>query len=285
MMHAQDGLHNYAPAWQDGSGVAFSCRRSAIILNNDAIVLLLTSVIDDEKARKILKLGLICVKYDLFPARSTGLDELHSGLSPVETNSPSLCNSLDHSHVVHFVPVSLPSPKSLGDSFYLYSNAFTFRSSNQEGESHPSLPIDAEILSATIIYNIALVLNIKALQTNCSILQRRSLKLYEMSVGLINSMIIHESEEKKMYSVLSTSRKNNATRLAIACSNNMAQLAFLQGNFERARTMLNTLEYLLSAGSVSSNGQDVSLLFHDDDMSGFKLNIMFMYPPTTASLA
>ncbi len=279
MIHAQEASSNSVPSGTFRQGHRgndpLASRRAAIRLNHEAVVLL-RSGMDEEKAMDILKLGLGSVKSGISAAVSSAPNQLDQTSCSADRDRPSAPARQDYSQIV---PVPVCTSNSCDDTFYLYANAFTFKRSTSEESHSPSL-VEAEMLSATIIYNIALALHIKAIRTNCTTHQRRSLRLYEMSMGLINNMIMQQNENNDPSITPSC-----AMRLAIACSNNMALLAFVLCDFERSRDMLNTFQNLLSTSSASTNDQDFSLLFHDADIQGFKLNIMFMNPPTAAPAA
>lgn len=290
-------------------------RNNAIKLNHEAVILLMSGS-DEEKAMEVLKLGLSQVKSDLASsARSSPSTSRPSSLSKCQDDEhdckdskdskeviprrraanavpPSRCScDDDHSHVRILSQPVYQSRQWDDDGFYLYANAFTFDLSNFDESIFPppSSMIDTEILSATIIYNLALALTTKGIRANSSSVLRRSMRLYEMSMGLLSKIImlprtIHSKRRNLSYEF--------ALNVAIACSNNLGQLAYRQGDYDRSETMRGTLQYMLSLPLLDDDDDDESrlqrsrrIVFTETDMRGFKLNIMFMYPPTLAPLA
>jgi hypothetical protein len=170
---------------------------------------------------------------------------------------------------------------------FLYSKAFTFQFSKQDNlEEEVSGCLSAETLSAAIIYNIALIINLRGFRRNSSILLKKALDLYMMSMGLLQ----HES------SLIWTTMV--ARSLAIACSNNTGHLALLLFDYEQAQSMQCTLQELLTTPfsldlTAQEDEQDSSYvpdpyamdLFEAADWQGFTGNVLFMQPPTTAPSA
>ncbi len=259
----------------------FSGRTDAVTLNHKAVLLLMSGSQEDE-AIKVLKLGLSLMKADLVSNTSSASNQINSAQQEGQSLSSATrrCHRSTRHYPRKIMAVPVHRPRSVDDSFYIYAYAFTFQQSNQE-KSLSSM-LEVEMLSATIIYNIALALNIKAIRTNCLTLQIRSLRLYEMSMGLLNGLLMPEKNTNKGPHFIS----NIAVHVANACCNNLANLAFLQGDFERSRTMMNKLQYLLTL--ASNNGDESSSsssVFHETDIQGFRWNIMFMCPPTAAEAA
>jgi hypothetical protein len=288
--HANDGRKKQAPCPPG--------RNAAIKLNHEAVILL-KSGCEEDKAMEILKLGLTVVKSDLAgaaPSQSLPKcqdDHLADSQEvqqrpPTNLLSPS-CHCDKEERLARLVPIQVFHTKPLNEDeeFYLYRNAFIFDLSNiDETRCSPlSSMFDTEILSATIIYNLALALTTKAMRTNSSSLLRRSIRLYEMSMGLLNNMVIgsrsnHVKERSFPCDV--------AWNVAIACSNNLGQLAYLQGDYDQSQTMRSTLQYLLSKPLYAcheSRLRSNRLLFTEADLRGFKSNIMFMSPPSLAPMA
>jgi hypothetical protein len=170
-------------------------------------------------------------------------------------------------------------------SLSLYTNAFVFDLSNFEDStySHPSSSVDSETLSAAIIFNLALALTMKALRTNSSDLLRRAMRLYEMCMELVRKIIANQ-EQTLSYEL--------ALTVAIACSNNLGQLAYSQCENELGQNMRRTLQCLLSIPdslSLITDQDEASginrLLFSENDIQRFSLNVLFMHPPTSAATA
>ncbi len=280
---------------------AFCGRSDAVTLNHKAVLLLMSGSQEDE-AIKVLKLGLSVMKTDLVANTSSACHQhllAEQGGQSLSSDTIRCFGSRRHDPP-QIMAVPVHRPRSVDDSFYIYAYAFTFQQSNQENSLSSMLEVD--VLTATIIYNIALALNIKAIRTNCMTLQIRSLRLYEMCMGLLNGLIILEKNRNKVPPIISNiaidvaNEKNRnkvppiisniAIDVAKACCNNLANLAFLQGDFERSRTMMNTLQYLLAlAPDYGEESSSSSSVFQATDIQGFRLNIMFMCPPTTAEAA
>lgn len=288
-------------------------RNAAIKLNHEAVTLLMSGL-EEDKAMEMLKLGLTYVRYDLVPTapapqpslssqnrqderfRFDGMGQRRCAVNETQT---FMCRRKDHPERRFMV---LSMPMSYGHharrmpffndaaELYLYTNAFSFDPSNFDNSRHspPSGMIDAEILSATIIYNLALGLTMKAMRTNCSSLLRRSMRLFEVCIQLLRRIIMlprNDNEELHLPYELAVS-------VGVACSNNLGQLAFFQCDYELGQSMRRTLQCFLSMyDSLPSIGGRESLsgnasLFSESDLQRFSLNIMFMtYPPTSAASA
>lgn len=285
-------------------------RKAAIKLNHEAVTLLMSGS-EEDKAMEILKLSLVYVKSDLAP-RSTPAsspppaspksprsrdckDDQEQQRYPVHKMQTLRCRHNDrpsrHSSM-RAMPVHdnsiLPFVKDA--SLSLYTNAFAFDLSNFEDStcSHPSSSVDSETLSAAIIYNLALALTLKALRTNSSDVLRRAMRLYEMCMELVRKIMMlpgHANQEETLSYEL-------ALTVAIACSNNLGQLAYSQCENELGQSMRRTLQCLLSIPDSLSliTDQDESsginrLLFSENDIQRFSLNVLFMHPPTSAATA
>jgi hypothetical protein len=155
---------------------------------------------------------------------------------------------------MHISPIVVAC--SAPDHSFVYSHALRIRSTG-------NMQTDMTFLSAAIIFNMALLFNIREIRDNSSSLQSRSLRLYEMSAGLTENL---------------DSSDVDTAFLSVVCFNNISQIVFDQGEFERSRLMLSNLQHLMS-------GDLKPCLFKEDDIQGFMLNVMMMYPPTAARAA
>lgn len=275
-------------------------KNAAMMLNHEAVILLMSGS-DEDLAMDALKLGLTHVKSDLASGTrssrlsTTSSSQYHQDTGHTHDNqeegiqpSQGARSAGDRSVVARIVPIPVHQtrPWNQEDGFYLYANAFTFDVSNLDETRCPPLSsmIDTEILSATIIYNLALALTTKAIRTSSPSLLKRSIRLYEMSMGLLNNIIMFQQRT----TTLPEERNlpcDFVWNIAIACSNNLGQLAYLQGDYALSQTMRSTLQYFLSAVHESGGLRPSRILFSEMDMRGFKMNIMFMYPPTLAPMA
>jgi hypothetical protein len=204
-----------------------------------------------------------------------------SPLSGAESSLQSSRSFHQHLRTVP-VPVFNSNTASINDSpLFLYSKVFTFQFSKLDDND----TLLAETLSAVIIYNIALTLNLKGIRTSSSTLLKKALDLYKMSMGLLQ----HDSQ------LLATSTV--ARSMAIACCNNIGHLAFLLLDYEQLQTMQCTLQKLLTTSfcseRIGQGHQESSLivepctlfLFDAADWRGFTSNVLFMQAPAIAPAA
>lgn len=287
-------------------------RRAAIELNHEAVTLLRFGT-EEGKALEIFKCALRLLKTELVSSSEARGGRRrpsaqgwgnHNDKDPRDSQVLPQFSSADlrlyscHNHhklsPIVAVPVSnritrTASMTMLNDSpLFLYAKAFTFQFSNLDDHDDKSC-LSEEILSSVIMYNIALVLNLKGIRTNSSTLLKKALDLYKLSLDAIH----HDS-------LLGTSIVSKS--LATACCNNIGQLAYMLCDFEHAETMrcmLQTL-FLLTTSSLqevlnvehegvslaATTGKSSSLfLFEEVDMQGFESNLLFLYPPMTAPAA
>ena len=146
----------------------------------------------------------------------------------------------------------------------------------------PMMQIDSESLSSTIIYNIAIVITLKGIRTNGSVLLKKAVDLFKLSLDLLP----HPSQ-----------MQSSTTRcLSMVCWNNLAQIAYLLCEFDQVQTMRQMLETLLTEyfSTLSVEQEELAragvssspmFLFAEDEIQGFKASIMFMNPPNTAATA
>jgi hypothetical protein len=155
---------------------------------------------------------------------------------------------------MHISPIVVAC--SAPDHSFVYSHALRIQSTG-------NVQTDMTFFCAAIIFNMALIFNIREIRDNSSSLQRRSLRLYEMSAVLTGTL---------------DSSNVDTAFLSVVCFNNISQIVFDQGEFERSRLMLSNLQQLMS-------GDLKPCLFTEDDIHGFMLNVMLMYLPTAARAA
>jgi hypothetical protein len=212
----------------------------AIELNNEGTSLLAGG--EEELAITIFKSALALMK--------SGICGHHIEEDAHETSLDTSSES-----VLHVSPVTFPCP-ALVEDYFIYSHALRVRSSGCSQK-------DMDFLSSVIIFNMALLYNIRGIRANSSSLQNRGLQLYGMSLGLMENLA-----SKCLDSIL----------LRVVCLNNMSQITFNQGDFEKARLMLNHLQYLMSRNPRTN-------VFDENEVQGFMLNVMLMHPPTAAQAA
>jgi hypothetical protein len=150
--------------------------------------------------------------------------------------------------------------------------------------------IDTRTLSSVVLYNMAFVLTMKGIRSNHISLFTKAMKLYDMSMGLQQT----DSGSTSMF----------ATSLTLACCNNIALLAYFQGDFAYAQKMrlflhgglLATKSWRLHLSEnvpsddeeehTNDNDAEIARFLMDDaDIQGFNFNLVFMYPPRTAGAA
>lgn len=241
----------------------------------------------EEQAIDRFKLGLSHLKSGLTMNPALG-EELSPMFGPTQDRSKK--NS-----AILLIPVAVACPGNLDEQFYLYKNAFTVKNipSGQEGDAASRL-INVDLLSAIMIYNMALCVSLRSMRTNSSNMQERSLRLYEMCLGLLHTIHRRNGGEEDT---------GGYVLLYAACSNNVAQVAYQLCDYERSRLMMSSLQNLINVtlnekrrrheqdASSTADYDDLSpaaassCLLGDDDIQGFTLNIMCSYPPTTARAA
>lgn len=278
-------------------------RYEALRMNHEAVKILMSGK-GEEKALLILKLALARMKENLaFPSlqetRRSSTTRISSkasssehgeGLKYMNTDTGLLHSARNRNHLCNhlkMVPVSLSMTEDSvcdSSSFFFYTKVFTFRRGsgnlveiNMLPSCLSSMIIDSEILSSIIIYNIALTLTVKGLRTNNSMMLKRALDLYKLSLAL----------QQQAHIMPSLCIKS----LAIVCWNNLGHIAYLLGHFEHVQNMRRMLHTLLltlpthEGEQTTDAAYDTLFLFDDMDIQGFKSNIMFMYPPKIAPAA
>jgi hypothetical protein len=160
---------------------------------------------------------------------------------------PSLCIST--------VPFQ-PRPDA-GQPF-IYRNVVRYQETSGSTDS-----LDMKLLSAVVIYNMALFYHTSDLDHGTTVMQTSCMQLYDMCLDLLERIPQGRSE---------------CIILRAICLNNMAHVAFERDDYPGARTLLDHLMFTMN--------QDVSRAFFDErDVQGFVLNCMLMRPPTVARAA
>jgi hypothetical protein len=220
-----------------------------IQLNNDGTSLLVFG--EEDLAIDKFKSALEIMKRGLAKRQTrTGSQDSHH-ISSDKSDGPVSCDSAPR-----LSPLTLPCP--VPEYSFVYSNALKLsRFCDYLVDS------DIKFLSAAIIFNMAMVYNIKGVRESSAIEQTRSLRLYEMCLALLENL---------------NSRHMDSFLLRVACLNNMSQIAYEQGDFDGARLMLNNVQYLMSMNVKQT-------FFDEDDLQGFMLNVMLMHAPSAARAA
>jgi hypothetical protein len=269
--HQQTGTHTSLQHQVAGGGGANSyCLRQAIRLNHEGVVLLTMS--REAQALDRFKLGLTQLKSGIVKQVEQGerlppFGQQHCGVTPVP---------------LVFCPAGFVEEEHI----YLYKSAFTV-----EADESSSRLISVDMMSAVIIYNMALCISLKSIRMNSSNLQDRSLRLYEMCLSLLNPVCGAAGKDTAGCHLL----------LLAACSNNIAQVAYQRCDYDHARSMMCSLQHLLSitlekrrrephCHDHSGDQEEQASLFEecpfaDADIQGFTLNIMCSSPPMTARAA
>jgi hypothetical protein len=221
----------------------------AIKLNNEGTSLLVCG--EEDLAITKFKSALGIMKRGL-AEHQTRTQDSHDGSSDNSDGQMS-CDCSPH-----FSPLKLTCPVPSLYSSFVYSHALKVSRSCDY-----LLDSDVNFLSAAIIFNMAMVYNVKGIRKNSANAQTRSLRLYEMCLVLLENL---------------NSSHVDSFLLRVACLNNMSQIAYEQGDFDSARLMLHNLQYLMSM-NVKQN------FFDEDDLHGFMLNVMLMDAPSAARAA
>lgn len=317
-----------------------SCNLEAIQLNNEGILLLM-SVEKVEYAICCFRQSLASIK-KLEEVVPLNVDHHHhqsmlSWSCRESTNwaqppPPPLPQLISHQHeyydapptILH--PVQIYKPTVVDDFFYVCTKAFFIQPPSLDDQYHNHMHSGSEgelaspeLLRASVIYNMALTLHVKGIQSQCRRLQQQSLGLYVASYRLVHDSILpfntnHSMKTDDTAYYANANNDLNRTRikchteatscmigsLLMACCNNMGHLAYYLGDdFGRSWRTMSNLQYLLTwffanmknhtsnaTGSGAANTTPFSCVLLDyADIKGFQWNVKFMYPPTNASAA
>jgi hypothetical protein len=211
--------------------------QGAAELNNEGVSLLVNG--DEQCALQAFKRSLVIMK-------SSINDEGCGG----QLSSAAGCESS-----VYLSSAVLPGCKQ--NQSYIYSRAIIIRCKCESSD-------EKNIVTAAIIFNMALVFQILDSRFRSSSNQTRALRLYEMCNGLLETC--------------TADNHTAAGILAIACLNNMSQVLYDRGDFCRNQLVLGNLQYLMNATLDWS-------IFDDHDIQGIMLNVMMMHWPNGAGAA
>lgn len=259
---------------------------------------------------------------------------------PLQVPPPFSVSASTHHHFVKMTsaPVYQSRRAIHDDPVFVYTKAFTFQNTSDDPQSTTicvrhtrtndeemevyvaqqghsifnSQIINTEILSATIIYNLALAIHMKAKQgarrnSSSSNTARRALVLYEMCIKFLTPLLAPAATDTsfsvfqevvggvdggaarttRMTPSPATTMNLPALYLAMVCCNNMAHLVYIQeGDFEKWQVVISSLQCLLDMYCRSSSELcDFESPFLDSDMAGFKWNCMLVTLPITAKAA
>lgn len=228
----------------------------AMQLNNDGASCLSNG--EEDRALVAFKHALIIIQRELPPSGVEG-DEI-SGNEAEESSTDADTNSALHgSRKIKLTPVQVECP-SLENS-YVYNRALAVHG-GQGGKGKKEM----NLLSAVIIFNMALLHDLRGIRCKSTKYRVRSLRLYEMCYGLL------EEFDRKTLHI------DTIMLLSIVCLNNMSQVTLSEGDFSRCQWMMRTLQSLLTSQSKSNQ-------LNEHDIRGLMLNVMMMHPPTSASAA
>lgn len=201
---------------QDQQNLHFCKVVEALQLNHEG-VLLLKCGDQEEKAIWCLRKSLGRFQLDMVAAQAFHYDRpslLSSSGQSANENVQDLTNSQERRiqsaqfHPPHFfhdhdflnpsiLPVQIHEPTSVDDFFYVCTKAFIIQpppSLENKQESHfgsaaPPI-IDTQLLRATVMYNLALTLHLKGLQSKCRTLQQQALSLYATSYRILHNSLL-----------------------------------------------------------------------------------------------
>mmetsp|Transcript_14092 Transcript_14092/g.24518 ORF Transcript_14092/g.24518 Transcript_14092/m.24518 type:complete len:236 (+) Transcript_14092:104-811(+) len=166
-------------------------------------------------------------------------------------------NVMDGVFHIDTVPL-LPRPAA--HETFIYRNAVRY---HQAGLTAGSEASNMKLLSAIVIFNMALYYHISDLDKGTTALQTTCLQLYDMCLDLLERLPQHGLE---------------CSVLRAICFNNMAHVAYERGDYSECRTLLDHLMYYISL-------EETKVFFEETDVQGFILNCMMMHPPTGAKAA
>jgi tetratricopeptide (TPR) repeat protein len=234
---------------------------SAISLNNDGVSLLVAG--DDQAAAVALSHALSLVKGLLSMTPSCDLrGPLPASFGSSNDNKLPSCSSTmevceEHKHELIHSKKPLPCLQDV--NFFIYNHTMSI--SSDSPLTNAMLPI----YSACVILNLALAYH------------RRGKQAHSIPCML---------KAEKMYATIEKLLKNDgmnsnatATVLRIAAANNLSQIRFQRGEYERAQEDLEFLAYLIrDVGSVRA-------LLSDEELYGLLCNVVLFARPHFAAAA
>jgi hypothetical protein len=234
---------------------------SAIRLNNEGVSLLVAG--DDQAAAVALSHALSFVKglLSLSLTRSCDLrDPLPASFGSSNDNKLSSCSSTmevcEHEHELIHSRKPLPCLQDV--NFFIYNHTVSI--SSDSPLTNEMLPI----YSACVILNLALAYHRRGKQAHS-----------------IPCMLKAEKMYATIEKLLKNGMNNNATAtvLRIAATNNLSQIRFQRGEYERAREGIEFLAYLIrDVGSVRA-------LLSDEELNGLLCNVVLFTRPDSAAAA
>jgi tetratricopeptide (TPR) repeat protein len=236
---------------------------SAISLNNDGVSLLVAG--DDQAAAVALSHALSLVKglLSLSLTRSCDLrgPSLASFGSSNDNKLPSCSSTMEvcEEHKHELIHSKKPLPCLQDVNFFIYNHTMSI--SSDSPLTNEMLPI----YSACAILNLALAYH------------RRGKQAHSIPCML---------KAEKMYATIEKLLKNDgmnsnatATVLRIAAANNLSQIRFQRGEYERAREDTEFLAYLIrDVGKVRA-------LLSDEELNGLLCNVVLFARPNFAAAA
>jgi hypothetical protein len=228
---------------------------SAIRLNNEGVSLLVAG--DDQAAAVALSRALSLVKGLLSMTPSCDLrGSLPASFGSSNDNTLSSCSSTMEV-CEHHSRKPLPCLQDISN-FFIYNHTMSI--SSDSPLTNEMLPI----YSACAILNLALAYHRRGKQAHS-----------------IPCMLKAEKMYATIEKLLKNGMNNNATAtvLRIAATNNLSQIRFQRGEYERAREGIEFLAYLIrDVGSVRA-------LLSDEELNGLLCNVVLFTRPDSAAAA
>jgi hypothetical protein len=155
----------------------------------------------------------------------------------------------------------LPNFPRENDHSFLHTEAFTLSSELKEDDVSRS-ENTSSVLSAVVIFNIALAYHKQAKVFGRQVCFAKAAKMYETVGRLLQSY--------------SGNYDGTALRVKLAALNNLSLIQHEQSNFESSRKGFQLLAWTIDSASTSS-----TLSSSQMDVQGMLLNVLFAYAPTT----
>jgi hypothetical protein len=224
--------------------------QAAIHLNNEAVSFLVAG--QEDRALGHLQRAVAVVKKILARhVRTAGKQDDDSSISSTDSCASSAAD-LCHD--------SLPLSGLSDPECFIYNRAIRVRFHEHEVTKEPAIQeCSAQLLSAIIIFNMALVLHRVCLMKNVSSCAEKPQALYKIVLNLLNSKSCRTHNKHEL-----------AWGLKLASLNNLSQLQFEQGDYPTATRGFDLLSSVLSCDRDSRT----STFFAPCEIRGIAMNIL-----------